>query len=94
MKSTLYGELDVLIYPVREIPVTQGGRAELCTVRGMVMGQRINTTITLDVNTGEVLLFSPDCFAGAFRLGDLITAHVANQMARAQQEGRHAAQTH
>jgi hypothetical protein len=94
MKSSLHGDLDVLIYPVREIPVTVGGRADLCTVRGVVMGHQINTTITLDVNTGEVLLFSPDLFVGAFRLGDLITAHVMGQMARAQQEERHAAQAH
>lgn len=94
MKSTLYGDLDVIVYPVKELPVTVGGRAELCTVRGEVMGHRINTVITLDVNTGEVLLFSPDLFVGTFRLGDLITAHVIRQMAQAQQEGRHAAQTH
>lgn len=94
MRSSLYGDLDVIVYPVKEIPVTVGGRAELCTVRGRVMGHRINTTITLDVNSGEVLLFSPDGFVGAFRLGDLITAHVANQIARAQQEGRYATQAH
>lgn len=94
MKSTLYGDLDAIVYPTEEIPVTVGGRAELCTVRGTVMGQRVNITITLDVNTGEALLFSPDGYCGAFRLGDLITAHVANQLARAQQEGRYAAQAH
>ena len=94
MRSTLHGDLDVIVYPVKEIPVTVGGRAELCTVRGTVMGHRVNTTITLDVNSGEVLLFSPDSFAGSFRLGDLIAAHVANQVARAQQEVRHAAQAH
>jgi hypothetical protein len=45
--------------------VSEGGRAQICTVRGEALGQRVNAQITLDVNTGELLIMSPDNFVGS-----------------------------
>lgn len=96
MISTIYGHLPLVVYPQQELPVTQGGRAQVCKVRGGALGHQVNVEVTLDVNTGELLLMSPDGFVGGFRLGDLVTAHLHHQMARAaaertqQQEGTHA----
>lgn len=97
MISTLHGELPLIIYPAEDMAVSMRGRAEICKVRGEVFGQRLNVQITLDVNTGELLVMSPDNFVGSFRIGDLVAAHIQNQVARAareRQEGKHAAQAH
>ena len=98
MISTLYGRLPGLtIYPEVDMQVTPGGRTDVCKVRGEALGQRINVQVTLDLNTGELLLMSPDGFVGSFRMGDLVTAHVQQQLARATRErqaaegGAHAA---
>jgi hypothetical protein len=82
MKTTLHGKLPLTIYPPLGARVTEGGRVELCCVRGDALGRHINIQVTLDLNTGEVLLFSPDGFVGTWRMGDLVAAHIAGQMAR------------
>jgi hypothetical protein len=97
MISTIHGHLPLIVYPTEELPVTMGGRAEICKVRGQALGQYLNVQITLDVNTGELLLMSPDNFVGSFRIGDLIAAHLQNRLAhvaREREEGEHAAQAH
>lgn len=102
MKTTLHGKLPLQIYPAQDARVTEGGRVEVCCVRGIALGRHVNIQATLDLNTGEVLLFSPDGFVGAFRMGDLVVAHVAGQTARAELlracnsmgEDVHVAQTH
>ncbi len=96
MISTIHGELPLTIHPTEELPVTMAGRAEICKVRGQALGQYLNVQITLDVNSGELLLMSPDNFVGAFRLGDLIAAHVQTRLAQAvrQREEAAHAQTH
>lgn len=88
MISTLYGRLPLAIYPELELPVTVGGRAEICKVRGEALGHRINVQVTLDVNTGELLLMTPDGFVGSFRMGDLIAAHLQRQQMLAMEERR------
>lgn len=95
----MHGDLPVVIEMAKEIPVSMGGRAELCRISGRALGHLVNVTVTLDVSTGEVLLFSPDSFVGSFRMGDLVAAQVASQVARAQkqreyEEGGHAARAH
>ena len=93
MLSTLHGHLALTIDPIKEIPLSMGGRAEICTIRGEAFGCSLNVNVTLDVNTGELLLFSPDAIVGSFRLGDLIAAQVAAQIAKAQrarEEGQYA----
>lgn len=90
MRTTLHGDLPVVIEMTKEIPVSIGGRAELCRMRGVALGNHVNVTVTLDVSTGEVLLFSPDGFVGSFRMGDLVAAQVAGQVARAQKQREHA----
>lgn len=99
MISTLHGRLALIVYPDKGLTVTPGGRTAICTVRGEALGQRVNCDITLDLHTGELLIMSPDNFVGAFRLGDLVTAHVTRQVAEAQRAmemgGRHGnAQAH
>ena len=86
MISTLYGRLPLLIYPEPGQFVTPGGRTEICKVRGEALGQRINVQVTLDVNTGELLLMSPDGFVGSFRMGDLVAAHMQQLLAIAMRE--------
>lgn len=97
MISTIHGHLPLVLSPTQELPVTTGGRAEICNVRGQALGQYLNVQITLDVNTGELLLMSPDNFIGSFRIGDLIAAHLQSRLARIarerEEEGQHA-QTH
>lgn len=96
MISTLHGNLPLTVYPAADLLVNMRGRAEICTVRGSALGHRVNVSVSLDANTGEFLLFSPDGFTGSFRLGDLIAAQLAQQLARAahERETVHAAQTH
>lgn len=96
MISTIHGHLPLVLHPTEELPVSMGGRAEICKVRGQALGHHLNVAITLDVNTGELLLMSPDGFVGSFRIGDLIAAHLQHRLAtlaRERQEGQHA-QTH
>lgn len=83
--STLYGQIPVDLKPVDGLS-TSGKRADICTLRGEVLGQTINSRLMLDLETGEILLSSPDNFVGAFRLGDLIINHIAAQIGRAQVE--------
>jgi hypothetical protein len=93
MISTIHGDLALTIYPTEELPITMGGRAEICKVRGQALGQYLNVQITLDVNSGELLLMSPDNFVGSFCIGDLIAAHLQNRLtciAREREEGEHA----
>jgi hypothetical protein len=96
MISTIHGNLPLVILPTEELPVTMGGRAEICKVRGQALGHYLNVAITLDVNTGELLLMSPDNFVGSFRIGDLIAAHLQNRLVQMahEREGREHAQTH
>lgn len=102
MKTTLHGNLPLSTYPTPGAKVTEGGLVELCCVRGVAFGRHINIQATLNLNTGEVLLFSPDGFVGTWRMGDLVAAHVAGQTARehllrdhsAMQEDAHVAQAH
>jgi len=89
MKTTLHGNLHQLqIYPPKGLLVTEGGRVEVCRVRGVAIDQFINVEVSLDVNTGEVLLFSPDGFVGAYRMGDLVAAHVAGRRTAREQRQR------
>lgn len=96
MISTLHGQLPLILYPAEGLQMTMRGRAEICTVRGEALGQRLNVQITLDANTGELLIMSPDNFVGSFRIGDLIAAHVQTRVAQAARERKEAddAQTH
>lgn len=96
MISTIHGHLPLVVHPAEELAVTTAGRAEICKVRGQALGQYLNVQITLDVNTGELLLMTPDYFVGSFRIGDLIAAHLHHRqatVAREREEGEHA-QTH
>lgn len=96
MISTIHGDLPLILYPAEGLQVSMRGRAEICKVRGEALGQPLNVAITLDTNTGELLLMSPDNFVGAFRIGDLIAAHVQMRLVKAvheRQEAAHA-QTH
>lgn len=86
MISTIHGRLPLVIYPEVELDVSPGGRAEICRVRGDALGQRINIQVTLNVNTGELLLMSPDGLVGAFRMGDLVAAHISQRLVLAEQE--------
>lgn len=97
MISTLLGKLPLTLFPTPELEVSERGRAQICTVRGEVLGQRVNAQITLDVNSGEVLIMTPGNFVGSFRIGDLVAAHVQTCVAyamRERQEAGDAAQTH
>lgn len=99
MISTLHGNLDVLVTPADGLQVNMRDRAEICTLRGQVLGHQVNARLMLDLNTGEFLLLNPDNFIGAFRLGDLVVSQVMAAVHRAQmerhdQEGGHVAQTH
>lgn len=80
MKSTLHGDLDVVIHPALPSPLQVGRRIEICRVRGRALGQPVNTLVSLDLETGEVLLWTPGGSPGAFRLGDLIAAQVTQQI--------------
>lgn len=88
MISTLHGRLPLVIYPEVDLDVSPGGRARICNVRGEALGQRLNVQVTLDVNTGELLLFTPDRFVGAFRLGDLVVAQLQQRQVFAAAERR------
>lgn len=96
MISTLHGELPLIVYPAEGMAISMRGRAEVCKVRGQAFGQHLNVLITLDVNSGELLITSPDHFVGSFRIGDLIAAHVQQRVANAARERREGgdAQTH
>jgi hypothetical protein len=84
--STLHGKLPLNIIPDEDAAVSMRNRIHVCKVRGKALGQHLNFEITLDANTGEMLLMSPDGFVGAFRIGDLIVAQVSQMLARAQRE--------
>lgn len=86
MISTLHGKLPLYIVPDEDVPVSMRGRMQICKVRGNAFGQNLNFEISLDVETGEMLLMAPDAFVGSFRLGDLIAAQVSQMVARAQRE--------
>lgn len=88
MISTLHGDLDVLVTPAEGLQVNMRDRAEICTLRGQVMGHQVNARLMLDLNTGEFLLLNPDNFIGAFRLGDLVVSQVMAAVHRAQMERR------
>jgi hypothetical protein len=96
MISALHGVLPLMLYPAEGLQVSMRGRAEICKVRGEALGQRINAQITLDCDTGELLIMSPDNFVGSFRIGDLIAAHVQMRIGIAARERQEAsnAQTH
>lgn len=98
MKSTLHGDLSLQLSTPAELPISRGGRVDICTVRGKALGQYVNVAVTLDVHTGEVLLMGPGTFVGAFRMGDLVAAHLVQQINREQAqravEDGHAAQAH
>lgn len=81
--SSLHGPIPVDLQLVSDQQAS-GKRHDICTLRGEVLGQVINSRLMLDLETGEILLSSPDNFVGAFRLGDLIINHVAAQIGRAQ----------
>ncbi|MBI2770015.1 MAG: hypothetical protein HYX47_10355 [Burkholderiales bacterium] len=78
--STIHGVLPLVLSPAKEVPVTEHGRMDICRVRGEAFGQPVNVQITLNTHTGELMLFSPDYMVGAFRIGDLISAHIQNRM--------------
>lgn len=85
MISTLHGNLPLTIQPNAELAVSlNSAQAYICTVRGIALNRHVNVRVTLNVDTGELLLFSPEAMVGAFRLGDLIAAQLAHQAARAQ----------
>jgi hypothetical protein len=84
--STLHGKLPLCIIPDDDVPVSMRGRMQICKVRGNAFGQNLNFEISLDIQTGEMLLMAPDAFVGSFRLGDLIAAQVTQMVARAQRE--------
>ncbi len=86
MISSLHGHLPLCIEPDEALPVSMRGRLQICRVRGTALGQRLNFQVSLDVETGEFLLMSPDSFVGSFRLGDLVVAQVTQTVARAQRE--------
>lgn len=86
MISTLYGHLALTLLPEDGLAVTPGGRAHVCKVRGQALGHHLNVQITLDTNTGELLLMTPDNFVGSFRIGDLIAAHCQRQTLAAARE--------
>lgn len=96
MISTIHGQLHAQLVPHASLQVTPAGRAEVCAMRGEVMGLPVNVTVTLDTETGEVLLLSPDGFCGVLRLGDMLVEHVAMKLAHAARERMEAAhaQTH
>jgi len=84
--STLHGRLPLAIFPNPDADLSPRGRMQICRVRGPAFGQDLNIEITLDTDTGEILLMSPDSFVGSFRLGDLVAAQVSQMVARAQRE--------
>lgn len=86
MISTLHGQLALAITPNPALAEVSPCRVHICKVRGAALGQHLNFDISLDVNTGEVLLMEPGTFIGAFRIGDLIAAQVANMLSRTQVE--------
>lgn len=92
MISTLHGELPLIAYPADGLPVTESGRSKVCTVRGQVFGQFLNVEVSLNLNTGELLIMSPDCMVGAIRLGDLVVSHAQQALVRSQGEAH--AQAH
>jgi len=97
MISTLHGKLPLLVYPAEQLEVSPAGRVTICRIRGEALGQYLNIQVTLDLNSGELVLLSPDGMAGAFRLGDLVAAHVQQSAAlalRERQEAEHAARAH
>jgi len=94
--STFHGQLPLVVTVTEHPQISAGGRVDLCKVQGAALGQYINAQVTLDVNTGELLLMSPDGFVGSFRLGDLIVSHVQHMSAIALQRHQEAgnAQAH
>lgn len=97
MISTLHGTLDLTA--IAEDVVLQPGdhhhrRATLCRIRGTALGQPVNMQLVFDLDTGEMMLFSPDGFNGAFRVGDMVVAQTAMQVQKAMAEraAQHAAQ--
>lgn len=86
MISTLHGNLDLTA--TAEDVVLQPGdfqhrRATLCRIRGTALGQPVNMQLVFDLDTGEMLLFSPDGFNGAFRVGDMVVAQTALHVQKA-----------
>ena len=99
MISTLHGRLSLAIFPNPDADLSPRGRMQICRVRGSAFGQEhVNIEVTLDTDTGEILLMSPDNFVGSFRMGDLVAAQLSQMVARAQrereEEGSHVAPTH
>ncbi|MGA0569621.1 hypothetical protein ACO2Q9_02750 [Variovorax sp. VNK109] len=99
MITTLHGKQDLLVYPTAHVEVSPSGRVQLCTIRGEALGRKLNVAVHLDVNTGEVLLFSPKAFVGTFRLGDLVMAQLTRELFEERRElqemgGGNAAQAH
>ena len=86
MISTLHGQLPLVIYPNPDLDVSAFGRVRICKVRGQALGHHLNFEISLNVDTGEVLLMEPGAFIGSFRIGDLIAAQVTQMICRAQAE--------
>lgn len=86
MISTLHGTLDLTA--IAEDLVLQPGdhhhrRATLCRIRGKALGQPVNMQLVFDLDTGEMMLFSPDGFNGSFRIGDMVMAQIAMQVQKA-----------
>lgn len=88
MISTLHGDLDVIATAMDlVIPAdSQRRRASMCRIRGTVLGQPVNMELVCDLDTGELMLFSPDGFNGSFRLGDMLVAEVTLQLQKAMAE--------
>lgn len=88
MISTLHGDLDVIATAVDLVVPADSPRRRgtLCRIRGTVLGQPVNMELVADLETGELMLFSPDGFNGSFRLGDLLVAQVTLQLQKAMAE--------
>lgn len=89
MISTLHGNLDVCVTPEDTTPRPHPSghhRATLCRIRGTVLGQVVNMHLVFDLTTGEMMLFSPSGFNGAFRVGDMVVAQITMELNKAMQE--------
>lgn len=88
--STLHGPIPLDLQLVND-QQPSNTRHDICTLRGEVLGQTVNCRLMLDLETGELLLSSPDNFLGMFRLGDMVISNVASQIGRAQADLLHKA---
>lgn len=96
MISTLHGTLDVTATAVDLVIHADSTRrrATLCRIRGRVLGMPQNLELVLDLDTGELMLFSPEGFTGSFRLGDLLVAQATYQLQKAMAERADLGGTH